>query len=165
MPGFSHRSALIALALGTFGTTALFGPPRITVRQVTDPSSAPPGAVLLIEGIHHDEMGKLLVTGRAEGLRQGQRIERPLTLNRIDDGHYSVTRQWSAGMPWVLVFAVEQGEHASHGVAEAMVQVSAEGKIIGIEHRQPAWIANSSEPRRISSREIGDALSRLAVRQ
>ncbi len=153
-------TASLISAVSLAGITA-FGPPRITVRQVTDSVAAPAGAVLLVEGRHHADGDPLRITGRAEGLRNGKRVTVPLTVISAGNGRFSVTRQWTAGSPWVLVLAAGESNDGAHGVAEALVRVAASGSIIGIDYPAPGWIGQSNTPKRTSDREIEALLTTL----
>jgi hypothetical protein len=151
-------------AIGAFATLALFGPPQIHVRApAAGEAGVPAGAVLLIEARHHADHGGLTVTGRAEGMRGGKRVTRPITLTNTGDGAYAVTRQWEAGSPWVLVFSAEQKGQESHGLAEALVKLDSRGTIVNIEHPRGSIVAKGL-PDRIGEREIAAALATLLPR-
>jgi hypothetical protein len=157
----SPASQLIAVA--ALGWTVAFGPPRISVREVTDRAAAPAGAVLLVDGRHHADGDPLTITGRAEGTRDGRRVTVPLTLVNAGAGRYGVTRQWTVGVPWVLVLAAGEGNNGAHGVAEALVRINAAGAIVGIDYPAAGWIGKTNSPKRTTEREIEAALSSLAV--
>lgn len=125
-------ASLRLLAALPFAAVLAFGPPSIKVVQVTDRAAAPtPGAVLEVTAQHHAEGEPLNVTGKMEGLVGGRRITRPLTVAAsATRGRYGVAPQWDAGKPWVLVFTTGMGEH---GTAVALVRVTSDGKIAGIE--------------------------------
>ena len=154
---------VVTVALGLSGTA--FGPPHITVRPVTDPSTAPAGAVLLVESMHHTQIADLAVTGRAEGFQNGKRVSMPLQLVHISVGHFSLAKQWQDGTPWVLVLSAEEGSNESHGVAEALVKVDASGRFASIEYPAAGWINNTNTPRRISAADVDAALAGLVVRR
>lgn len=145
--------------------TAAFGPPHIKVTQITDRSAAA-GAVLKIATEHHTELEDMAVTGRAEGTRNGQRVSLPIAIVKSGGtGQYTVSKQWDAGSAWVLVFTIEQGPRGSHGVAEAMVKVDAQGAILGIEHPEPKFLSKELGSKRITSKEIDAALATIVARR
>jgi hypothetical protein len=139
----------------------VFGPPRITVRQVTSRTPAPAGVVLLVEGRHHADSDPLTITGRAEGMRDGKRVTQPLTLVNAGNGVYGVTRQWTTGTPWVLVLSAGEGTNGAHGVAEALVRISANGAVGAIDYPAPGWVGKSDTPRRVTEGEIATVLAAL----
>lgn len=158
------RATRHLLATAAISTAALLGPPHITVRAVpVGARGLPADAALLVQGEHHSDRELLTVTGRAEGVQGGRRVTRPLTLAPRGKSEYVVTRQWSRGTPWVLVFAAEQGPDGRHGVAEAMVKVDAAGAVTGIEHPKSAW-TDRNQPRRLTEREIRAALESLGAK-
>jgi hypothetical protein len=159
------RIAIHTLTVGSIALGLAFGPPRITVRPVTDPSKAPAGAVLLVESMHHNEIADLDVTGRAEGFANGKRVTLPLRLTHQTVGHYALTKQWQDGTPWVLVLAAEQGSNGSHGVAEAIVKVDASGAFASIDYPAAGWIAKTDTPKRTSAADIEAVLSSMVARR
>ena len=149
----------------SFILASAFGPPHIVVKPVTDPASAPAGAVFLLEGEHHSETDLLTLTGRAEAIVNGKRVTKPLMLVKSSGGHYSVTKQWDAGAPWILVIAAEQGEHGSHGVAEALVKIDATGKVMSIDYPTAGWEGKNFTPKRTSAAVIEAALTRMVAQR
>jgi hypothetical protein len=150
-----------AFAIAALSALALFGPPSIHVSTVAaNTAGAPAGAVLLIEGKHHDEMGKLSMRARAETMQNGKRVTKPLSITRVSEGRYALARQWAMGTPWVLVITAEQENHG-HGIAEALVKVDARGTILGIEHRKPDIVASNKQPARVVERDVLAALSSI----
>ncbi len=146
-------------------TTLAFGPPSITVEAVTDAKAAPiPGAVFVVKSDHHHDAYPLTAHGRAEGIVGGQRVSRPLTLVAVPgkESTWAATRQWQAGLPWVLVFSVHQGEKGKYGVAEAIVRVAADGRVLGIERLRATNQRGDNFPRAASEKEIESALATLA---
>ncbi len=159
------QRATIPMALAaTMGFTSRMGPPRVHVAPVTDAALAASGAVLQIDGAHHDGVDALTVTGRMLITVDGRRNFKPMTLVRRRPGHYTVTRQWPVGTPSVLVFAAEQGPNGSHGVAEAIVAIDAKGAIVSTDYPAAGWITNTDIPKRLTDREVVSALSAIPVR-
>ena len=153
----------IRLATITTLTAVLFGPPSIKVEAVTNPTTAPvPGAVFMITARHHLSTEGVEVTGRAEGVVAGKRVSRALTLApTASAGVYGVTRQWEAGQPWVLVFAVSSKAHEPGGVAEAVVRLSAAGQVMGIAYPMGKLDSGYPWPRRATAHEVDSALAGL----
>ena len=145
--------------------THAFSPPRILVKPVSNPAAAPAGAVFLVEGEHHSETDLLTITGRAEGMVSGKRVTKQLTLVKASGGQYSLTKQWDAGSPWVLVLTVEQGAGGSHGVAEAIVQIDAAGKLLNIDYPAAGWEGKDYIPKRTSSATIEAALMTMVAKR
>ncbi len=139
MTPFLLRAIAPLVASASITATAMFGPPSISVRQVTPGMPVPAGAVLVVAAHHHVQTELLAVTARAEGIQNGKRISKPLQLTNQSDGTYAVLKQWEDGTPWVLVFAAEQGPEGKHGIADALVRVDRSGAIRGIEYPQHTW--------------------------
>ena len=163
----SLYASLSPLAVVALASTVLFGPPHIEVKRVTDAANAPtPGAVLVVEGSHHQDTNLPMVTGRAEGTRGGKRISKPLTLTPTASKEiFGVARQWEAGTPWVLVFTVvEPGHSKDFGRVEAMVRIDAKGAIVGIDHPRQRNERGATYGRAVTPAEIDAALGTLATR-
>jgi len=153
------RLALVsALAAAT-----LFGPPSITVTEVTG-TPPTPGAVLAISTTHHTEEAEAQVSARAITMRGSERVTREIVLTKASAaGRYGVARQWEAGTPWVLVFTVKQGDHGDHGTAESLVKVDAAGKIVAIEKVMARNARGDVYPRAATDAEITRALAALGA--
>ena len=158
-----HAATIVTVALSAAATA--FSPPRITVRPVTDPSTAPAGAVLLVESRHHAQIADLAVKGRAEGFQNGKRVSIPLQLVHTGVGHFSLAKQWQDGTPWILVLSAEEGTNGENGVAEALVKVDAAGRFASIEYPAAGWIGITNTPKRISAVDIDAALAGMVVRR
>lgn len=149
--------AFAAVALLS-AATAFFGPPGITVREISGEPPTP-GAVLEIVARHHTDEQDAMVSGKAYQMVNGKRTEKALTVAKgTRPGHYGVPKQWSAGSPWVLVFTVSQGDHGEHGTAEALVAVDATGKISKIESLMETNARGDRYPRKATDAEVASAL-------
>lgn len=153
------------LAAAAFIGAGMFGPPHIAVRQVTPGMSAPAGAVLIVEASHHDATESINVVGRAEGIRDGKRVTLPLQLASSARGKFTVTRQWQAGSPWLVVLTAEEGPGGAHAVAEAMVKIDANGSVASIDYPSPGWEAKTNTPHRTPAREIDAMLTAMAAKR
>jgi len=155
-----HARGVFAAA--ALATAVVLGPPSIHVTAVTATTKgAPTGAVLLMEGKHHDELGRMTMSGRAEAMQNGKRVTKPLSLSKLSEGHFAITRQWTDGTPWVLVLTVEQGDEGHNGVAEALVKVDARGNIVDISHRRPDVVTGTRKPLRVVEKDVLEALSSI----
>ena len=150
-----------------FCAALLFGPPNIKVKAVTNPAAAPiKGAVFMITARHHVSPDGIVVSGRAEGIVAGKRVSHRLTLTPgASAGVYGVTRQWDAGQPWVLVFAVSATEHESDGVAEAAVRVAPDGRVLGIDYPMGKLASGYPWPRKMTATEIDAALTAMTPKR
>ena len=153
------------VAAASFVLTSAFGPPHIVVKPVTDPASAPAGVVFLLEGEHHSETDLLTLTGRAEAIVNGKRVTKQLVLVKSSGGHYSLTKQWDTGAPWILILAAEQGARGAHGVAEALVKIDATGKVMSIDYPTAGWEGKNNTPKRTSAAIIEAALTRMIAQR
>jgi hypothetical protein len=145
-------------------TAALaFGPPSITVTAVDGKSAPTPGAVFLIHSEHHHDDYALTAKARAEGIVNGRRVSHPVALVAVPGKEvtWTATQQWRAGQPWVLVFTIEQGDAGKYGVAEAIVRVGADGRVLGIERMRATNQRGDSYPRAAAAKEIETALATL----
>ena len=147
-----------SLAAVAIATAVLLGPPRIAV--TTD--DLPKGAVAMVEAQYHTDHGDARVYGTAYSHEAGKRIEREVTLRKLDANHYQVNNTWGA-MPVALVLGVAQ-DHGDFGAAEALVRVDRTGRVLGIDIAKTNPIIGSSMPRRVNDREIEGALQALGYR-
>jgi hypothetical protein len=155
------RSLLPLAAAAALTAAAFWGPPRVTVTQVSG-TPPTPGAVLAVHAEHHTDEEKPQLTGRALAQRGTERINRPITLAAAGaKGRYGVSKQWEDGTPWVLVFTIKQGDHGDHGTAEAMVKIDAAGKIVGIENAMQSNARGDRYPTAFQDAQLDAALASL----
>lgn len=152
-------SRLILLASAALA----FGPPSITVTAVNGKTAPTPGAVFMIHSEHHHDDYPLTAKARAEGLVNGRRVSQPVALVAVPGKAvtWTATQQWRVGQPWVLVFTVEQGDDGRYGVAEAIVRVAADGRVVGIERLRATNQHGDNYPRAAAAKEIESALATL----
>lgn len=156
---------LTAARLILLASAALaFGPPSITVTPVEGKRAPTPGAVFMIHSEHHHDEYPLTAKARAEGIVNGQRVSRPIALVAVPGKEvtWTATRQWTAGTPWVLVFTIEQGDRGKYGVAEAIVRVAADGRVLGVEPMRAPNERGGTYPRAAEAKEVEAALATLA---
>lgn len=150
-----------AAALALAAASPFFGPPTITVTEVSG-TPPTPGAVLQVVATHHTDEEKPQVSARAEGMRAGKRVTQPIVLTASSrKGTFGVTKQWEAGQPWVLVFTIVQGDHGDHGTAEALVKVDARGRVVSAESLKDPLKDGYRAPRKATEAEIVAALTSL----
>ena len=108
----------------------LVGPPWISVELPANPfDRASRGAFLLVHAFHHGVQTALPVTGRAEGIVNGQRRTIPLRLAATSrPGVYALHDQWGAEGTWTLVLTARQGPGEFDG-ATALVELSPGGRV------------------------------------
>lgn len=148
-----------SLVVTTLAGAVLLGPPRIAVRT----TELPAGAVAIITAEYHTDHGDARVYGTIYTLEAGRRVERQISLRKLDATHYRIDHTWGA-MPVALVVGVEQGHDGAHGVAEALVRVDRTGKALAADVARTDPIVGSPMPRRVNDREIEGALQALGYR-
>jgi len=152
------RIALALLALA-------FGPPSITVTPVTGPTTAPvPGALFVIASEHHHEAHAVTAHARLESLTSGRRHTVPLRLTVVAGkaDHWALTKQWPDAQPAVLVLSIHQGEQGKYGIAEAIVRIGADGKVLGIEKMMQRNDRGDRYPGPATSKDVDAALAAVA---
>jgi hypothetical protein len=155
------RSLIPLAAAAALTAAAFWGPPRVTVTQVSG-TPPTPGAVLAVHAEHHTDEEKPQLTARAMAQRGSERITRPITLTEAGaKGRYGVAKQWEDGTPWVIVFTMKQGENGNHGTAEALVKVDAAGKIVGIENAMETNVRGDRYPTAFKEAQVEAALASL----
>ena len=112
-------------------TVALAGPPWISIELPANPyDRATKGAFLVVHAFHHGTPMGFPVTGKAEGIVNGQRKTIELKFDRGErDGTYVLKNSWGNEGEWTLVLSVTQGENDA---ATALVQVS-NARVIAVD--------------------------------
>lgn len=115
--------ALSLTALAAVPSVAFAGPPWISIELPANPyDRATKGAFLVVHAFHHGTPVGFPVSGKAEGIVNGQRKSVELKFERTDrDGTYVLKNQWGKEGEWTLVISVAQGENDK---VTALVQVS-----------------------------------------
>ena len=127
------RLALAALLGPALAAPARACPPQISIESPA--AASPDSAFLLVHASRGCGLGKLAVTGTAEGLVGGARRTIPLEVASTETaGVYRVRRQWPGQGVWVLRLVVRVGE----GSATALVGVDASGEIVTVRQQDPA---------------------------
>lgn len=112
-PGKLSRFVAIALVtVAVAATPAQAGPPWIAVEYPANPLHQDTrGALLLVHTFHHGESRQFPLIGHAEGMVDGRRVRRELSIEATyRPGVKAVRGDLSGGTAWVLVFAVTDEE-------------------------------------------------------
>lgn len=153
------RTMMVITALATASVaSAPAGPPHLSIAPV--PQGAAPTS-LTVQVEHHVQPESFQLTARAESRRGAQRVVRVLPVQRIDAETFTVSIALERGHPWAIVLAAEQGRGGEHGVAEALVSLTAAGVVHQTTYPKPSF--TSGKPTRLSAREVGAALSAIPV--
>jgi hypothetical protein len=153
---------LCAVALLAVATPALAGPPWVTIEYPGNPHRGKDSdAFLYVHAYHHQTPSDFPVTGRAEGVVDGQRRVLPLRVTRSDRrGVYAVARQWGERGTWVLTFNVEQGQA---DIAGAVVTVCADGAVcrvtVPFSTSRDGW----KIPRATTAQDVAEAFRQAGV--
>ena len=130
----SRRFALSALLLAALPATAFAGPPWITIELPANPwEPTTRGAFLVVHAYHHGTPMAAPVSGTAEGLVNGQRRTIQLNFDKTSrTGVFALRNQWGNAGRWVLVITVSQGDQVEGDIAQAVVEVSEDGRVTGV---------------------------------
>ncbi len=147
-------------AFAALTAAAAFGPPRVTVTEVTG-TPPTPNAVLLVVAEHHDH-GQPELSARVLTMHNGVRVSNPIRVTASDQaGRFGIARQWEVGTPALVMVTLVQGGDAPSGTAEAMVKVNAQGRITGITYATGMNLVRDRFPRAFTDAEIDAALRRM----
>ena len=153
------------LAVPTITTVAHAGPPWISIELPANPyDRATKGAFLVVHAFHHGTPMGFPVSGKAEGIVNGQRKTVELKFDRGErDGTYVLKNSWGNEGEWTLVISVTQGENDA---ATALVQVSST-KVIAVDvptEQRGDWTV----PRKVTLADVEatlkDRTTRLAAK-
>jgi hypothetical protein len=152
------RLSLALLLTAALPATAFAGPPWISIELPANPWDRDTrGAFLVVHAFHHGIPMTAPISGTAEGLVNGQRRTVSLTLEKTSHaGVFVLRNQWGNTGRWVLVITVDQGEHPGDDVAQAVVEVSEAGAVVGV--RVPTRPGADGFPRRATPAEIESTL-------
>jgi hypothetical protein len=158
----------IAVAFATLvavPSVAFAGPPWISIELPANPyDRATKGAFLVVHAFHHGTPMGFPVSGKAEGIVNGQRKTVELRFDRGErDGTYVLKNSWGNEGEWTLVISVTQGENDA---ATALVQVS-NAKVIAVDvptEQRGDWTV----PKKVTLADVESTLrdrpTRMAVR-
>ena len=146
-------------------SVAFAGPPWISIELPANPyDRATKGAFLVVHAFHHGTPMGFPVSGKAEGIVNGQRKTVELKFDRGErDGTYVLKNSWGNEGEWTLVISVTQGENDA---ATALVQVS-NAKVIAVDvptEQRGDWTV----PKKVTLADVESTLrdrpTRMAVR-
>lgn len=137
----------------------LLGPPRIAVQT----TNLPGDALAMVTADYHTDEDDARIYGTLYSINQGQRVDRAISLEKVAEHRYRLTRSWTGTEPVVVVVGVEQGANGKHGAAEALIRVARGGRVAGVEIPTQRE-GNHNLQRRITQREINAALDQLGAR-
>jgi hypothetical protein len=106
------RRLVLLLALLAAATPASAGPPWIAVEYPANPLHADSrGALLLVHTFHHGASRAFPVVGYAEGMVDGRRVRRELTVTpTYRPGVHAVRGDLDGGSAWVLVLTMTDSD-------------------------------------------------------
>lgn len=158
--------ALSLTALAVLPSVAFAGPPWISIELPANPYDRNTrGAFLVVHAFHHGTPVGFPVSGKAEGIVNGQRKSIDLKFDRTDrDGAYVLRNQWGNEGEWTLVISVAQGEDDK---VTALVQVSG-AEVFSVKvptERRGEW----DIPKKVTMADVEatlkDRSTRVAIRQ
>ena len=157
----SRLAFATVLTVLTVPTVALAGPPWVSIELPANPyDRATKGAFLVVHAFHHGTPMGFPVTGKAEGIVNGQRKTVELKFDRGErDGTYVLKNSWGNEGEWTLVISVTQGENDA---ATALVQVS-NAKVIAVDvptERRGDWTV----PKKVTLADVEATLKERSTR-
>lgn len=135
------------------------GPPWISIEVPPNPLDPETrDAFLVVHTYHHERVAASRVTGKAEGLVNGERRSIPLELTATSrPGVHALAKQWPDEGVWVLVISTVGRSEAS-----ALVELAIDGSVAAVTvptYQQEGWRI----PRAVTAQEITAALDRRAA--
>ena len=149
----SARSALALVALVLAAAPLRAGPPWIAVEYPANPLHADSrGALLLVHTFHHGASVSFPLVGYAEGMVDGRRVRRELTITpTYRDGVHAVRGNLDGGEAWVLVLSMTDTE--THVVESMLVALNGDRALTAVDI--PYATSNEwEEPRQASAEQI-----------
>lgn len=120
VPGLCLAALIVTAALGGAGGFYL------SVERPAGDDPALRGAVLVVRPTGCHEPAKARLTATAEGIVDGKRQSRPVTLHAVGEGVYTVRQEWPAEGAWVLsLTGTYRGQTTS-----ALVELGAGGAVV-----------------------------------
>ena len=151
-----------AILIAATPSARISGPPWISIEYPANPlDPSTRDAYLLVHAFHHGTPIQSTVSGKAEGLVNGERKSIALRFDSTTrPGVYALRKQWTDEGVWSLVISVAQ--HDSDP-AQALVELSADGGISSVRvptRREREWTI----PRPITAQEVEQSLQTRATR-
>lgn len=155
---FRRAAGPAAILLLTLATTALAGPPWLSIELPANPyDRLTRGALALVRTYHHGGPIQLQVRGTAEGLIDGERVSLPLELVPAGaTGVYALRVELPQRGAWLLV--VKGGAEGS--AVTAIVDVGPDGSVRAVD--VPTRGDDPPIPREVTRQEIDARLRSLA---
>lgn len=151
-------AGLAAALLLTLATTALAGPPWVSIELPANPyDRLTRGAIALVRTYHHGVPMQIQARGTAEGLLDGERVSLPLELIATPaTGVYALRGELPDRGAWVLVIRAGEEDYP----VTAIVDLGPDGAVRGVD--VPLEGANPPVPRRVTGQDIEARLRSLA---
>ena len=151
-------AGLAAALLLTLATTALAGPPWISIELPANPyDRLTSGAIALVRTYHHGVPMQIQARGTAEGLVDGERVSLPVDLVATSaTGVYALRGEIPESGSWVLVVRAGDEDYP----VTAIVDLGPGGAIRAVD--VPLRGANPPVPREVTGQEIDARLRALA---
>ena len=151
------RLLLAAALLLTAATPAVAGPPWIAVEYPANPLHPDSrGALVLVHTFHHGDARAFPLTGYAEGIVDGRRVRRELTVSATyRAGVHAVRGDLDDGTAWVLVLTMTDTE--THILESMLVALNADRALTAVDipfATSDEW----DEPRAATAEQIDDFL-------
>jgi hypothetical protein len=153
------RPILFMLALCLGAVPAIAGPPWVSIEIPANPfDRATRGAFFVVRTYHHGTPIALQVRGTMEGLVDGNRVTRPLVLERTGTlGLWAVKSAPPTDGAWVLVVFAGEGDYS----ATALVDVT--GRVVRRIEVPSRSGGEVPVPRAVAPEEIDARLETLAM--
>lgn len=153
-----RAAGLAAALLLTLATTALAGPPWLSIELPANPyDQLTRGAIALVRTYHHGVPMQIQARGTAEGLVDGERVSIPVELVATSaTGVYALRGEIPESGSWVLVIRAGDGDYS----ATAIVDLGPNGGVRAVE--VPLRGGNPPIPREVTGQEIDARLRSLA---
>lgn len=155
----TRRPAVLAAALLlTLATTALAGPPWLSIELPANPyDRLTRGAIALVRTYHHGVPMQIQARGTAEGLIDGERVSLPLELVATSaTGLYALRGEIPDDGSWVLVVRAGDEDYP----VTAIVDLGPGGAVRAVD--VPLRAGDPPLPREVTGQEIDARLRSLA---
>lgn len=151
-------AGLAAALLLTLATTALAGPPWLSIELPANPyDRLTRGAIALVRTYHHGTAMQIQARGTAEGLVDGERVSLPLDLVATSaTGVYALRGEIPESGSWVLVVRAGDQDYP----VTAIVDLGPDGAVRAVD--VPLRGGDPPLPREVTGQEIDARLRSLA---
>lgn len=163
--------AVAASAMMAFGAAepavradvVMNGGPWISIETPVNPfDNATRGALFLVHTFHHGTPESMPITGKAEGIVDGQRRSVDFTVAKSSrGGTYGVQRQWGTKGIWTLLVTATPPDHGGSSSIQAVIDIGTDGEIERVSVPRNA----QSNPRLLTPAEVERSLAARAKAQ